>query len=283
MPIPPSYADLGKAARDIFSKGYNHGVWKLDAKAKTNSGVNFTTSGVANTDTGKVFGSLETKYNWNEYGITFLEKWNTDNVLTSEITIEDQLVKGLKLAFDTSFQPATGKKSGKVKTAYKRDYINTNLDVDFDFAGPTVHAAAVLGYNGWLAGYNLSFDTSKSQLTSNNFAVGYDGGDFVLHTSVNDGTEFGGTVYHKVSKDLETGVNLSWTAGSNATRFGLGAKYALGQDTTVRAKISNNSQLGLSLTQKIKDGLSFNLSALVDCKNFNVGGHKVGLGLDLGE
>ena len=39
----------------------------------------------------------------------------------------------------------SSKKSGKIKTAYKMDYLNLNCDVDFDFAGPTVHGAAVLG------------------------------------------------------------------------------------------------------------------------------------------
>ncbi len=38
------------------------------------------------------------------------------------------------------------KKSGKIKTSYKQDYVNVNCDVDFDFAGPTIHGAAVLGY-----------------------------------------------------------------------------------------------------------------------------------------
>ena len=38
------------------------------------------------------------------------------------------------------------KKSGKIKTSYKQEYINLNCDVDFDFAGPTIHGAAVAGY-----------------------------------------------------------------------------------------------------------------------------------------
>jgi len=41
-------------------------------------------------------------------GITFTEKWNTDNVLATEVTVEDQLLKGLKLSFDTQFVPQTG-------------------------------------------------------------------------------------------------------------------------------------------------------------------------------
>lgn len=39
-------------------------------------------------------------------------------------------------------------------------------------------------YNGYLAGYEMAFDTSKSKLTKSNFALGYEGGDFTLHTNV---------------------------------------------------------------------------------------------------
>ena len=41
-------------------------------------------------------------------GLTFVEKWNTDNSFASEITIEDQLINGLKLSFDTQLVPHTG-------------------------------------------------------------------------------------------------------------------------------------------------------------------------------
>ena len=80
----------------------------------------------------------------------------------------------------------------------------------------------------------MSFDTSKSKLSRSNFAVGYAGKDFTLHTSVNDGSEFYGSVYQKVNSDLETGVQLNWTAGSNATKFGLAAKYTIDKDSTFR-------------------------------------------------
>ena len=38
------------------------------------------------------------------------------------------------------------KKSGKIKTEYKQEFVHTNLDVDFNFAGPTVYGAAVVGF-----------------------------------------------------------------------------------------------------------------------------------------
>jgi len=280
MSVPPSYGDLGKAARDLFNKGFNFGFYKLECKTKAKNGIQFTVNGNSNHDTNKTTGNLETKYKWDDYGLTFLEKWNTDNTLGTEITIEDQLAKGLKLSFDTEFAPQTGKKSGKIKTAYKQDYVNINADVDFDFAGPTIHGAAVLGYNGWLAGYQMSFDTAKSKLARSNFAVGYTTDDFTLHTNVNDGAEFGGSIYQRVNDELETGVQLSWTAGSNATRFGLAAKYTPDKDSSIRAKVNNSSQIGLSYQQKIKDGVNITLSTLIEGKNFNQGGHKVGFGLE---
>uniref|UniRef100_A0A4W5RCI7 Non-selective voltage-gated ion channel VDAC3 n=1 Tax=Hucho hucho TaxID=62062 RepID=A0A4W5RCI7_9TELE len=256
MAVPPAYSDLGKAAKDIFSKGYGFGIVKLDLKTKAQSGVEFATSGSSNTDTGKAAGNLETKYKVKELGLSFNQKWNTDNTLTTEVSIEDQLAKGLKLALDTSFVPNTGKKSAKLKTGYKRDFINLGCDLDFDMAGPTVHAAAVLGYEGWLAGYQMAFDTAKSKLSQNNFALGYKAGDFQLHTNVNDGTD-------------------------NNTRFGIGAKYQLDKDASLSAKVNNASLIGVGYTQALRPGVKLTLSALIDGKNFNAGGHKVGMGFEL--
>uniref|UniRef100_A0A672SKN6 Non-selective voltage-gated ion channel VDAC3 n=1 Tax=Sinocyclocheilus grahami TaxID=75366 RepID=A0A672SKN6_SINGR len=279
MAVPPAYSDLGKAAKDIFSKGYGFGIVKLDLKTKSQNGVEFNTSGSTNTDTGKAGGSLETKYKMKDLGLSLNQKWNTDSMLTTEVSVEDQLAQGLKLALDTSFVPNTGKRSGKLKTGYKRDLVNVSCDIDFE--GPVVHSAAVLGYEGWLVGYQMAFDTAKSKLVQNNFALGYKAGDFQLHTNVNDGAEFGGSVYQKVSDQLETAVTLAWTSGSNNTRLGVAAKYQLDKDASVSAKVNNASLIGVGYTQSLRPGVKLTLSALIDGKNFSTGGHKVGLGFEL--
>lgn len=61
----------------------------------------FTTSGSSNTDTGKASGNLETKYKFKDYGLTFAQKWNTDNTLGTELTMEDKVRMG-NLGYDTS-------------------------------------------------------------------------------------------------------------------------------------------------------------------------------------
>ncbi|XP_022916508.1 voltage-dependent anion-selective channel-like isoform X2 [Onthophagus taurus] len=279
---PPAYGDLGKNAGDIFNKGYHFGLIKLDCKTKTGSGVEFNTGGSSNQETGKVFGSLETKYNLKEHGMTFSEKWNTDNTLGTEISVQDKLVKGLKLTANCTFAPQTGNKSGTLSTAYNNDYTAINANVDLDQAkGPIIQGSAVIGYQGWLAGYQAAFDAENKKLTKNNFALGFSTGDFILHTNVDDGREFGGSIYQRVSPRLETGIQLAWSSGSNDTKFGIGAKYDLDRDAAIRAKVDNTSQIGLGYQQRLRDGITLTLSALIDGKNFNGGGHKIGLALEL--
>lgn len=198
---------------------------------------------------------METKYKLSDYGLTFSEKWNTDNTLATEVAVQDQLAKGLKLAVDCSFAPLTGVKSGHLKSEYKHDKVAFNSEMDLALHGPLVKAAVVVGHQGWLAGYQTALDTEKGKLTKNNFALGYTTGDFVLHTNVDDGQEFGGSVYQKVSPQLETGISLAWSSGSNNTRFGIGCKYTLEQGAALRAKVNNQSQVGLGYEQNLREGI----------------------------
>uniref|UniRef100_A0A3B3U0V2 Non-selective voltage-gated ion channel VDAC1 n=1 Tax=Poecilia latipinna TaxID=48699 RepID=A0A3B3U0V2_9TELE len=120
----------------------------------------------------------------------------------------------------------------------------------------------------------------RNKVTQSNFAVGYKTDEFQLHTNVNDGTEFGGSIYQKVNSKLETAVNLAWTAGNSNTRFGIAAKYQIDSDASFSAKVNNSSLIGLGYTQNIKPGVKLTLSALLDGKNINTGGHKLGVGLE---
>lgn len=76
-----------------------------------------------------------------------------------------------------------------------------------------------------------------------------------LFFSSDNGQEFGGSIYHKVNPNFETAVTLAWAAGNNDTRFGIGCKYNLDSDTSVRAKVNNSSHIGLSYSQKLREGL----------------------------
>ncbi|XP_043952574.1 voltage-dependent anion-selective channel protein 2-like isoform X2 [Gambusia affinis] len=279
MDSPPTYTDLGKAAKDIFSKGYGFGAVKIDLKTKSHNGVEFHSSGFSNMDTGKATGSLETKYKIKDHNFTISQKWNTDHVLINEMTLEDKLAKGLKIGMETSFVPNTGRKTGKLKTGYKSP--SMNLACDMDLQGPIVHSSVVLGYEGWLGGYQTFYDATKTKSTLHNFALGFRTTDFQVHTCVNEGSEYSGSIYQKIDDKLETAITLAWTAGSNNTRFGVAGKYMLDKDTALSAKVNNASLIGVGYAQNLRPGVKVILSALIDGKNFNAGGHKLGLGFEM--
>ncbi|XP_033092589.1 voltage-dependent anion-selective channel protein 1-like [Trachypithecus francoisi] len=148
--------------------------------------------------------------------------------------------------------------------------------MDFDIAGSSTQGALVLGYEGWLASYQMNVENAKSRVTQRNSAVGYKTDEFQLHTKVNDRTEFGSSIYQKVNNKLETTINLAWTAGNSNTSFGIAAKYLIDPDACFSAKVNNSSLRGLRYTQTLKPGIKLTLSALLDGKNVNAGGHKLG-------
>lgn len=57
-----------------------------------------------------------------------------------------------------------------------------------------------------------------------------------------------------MSPNLDYGVSFNWTLGTNNTRCGIGCKYALSEETSIRTKINNAFQVGLGYQQKLHDG-----------------------------
>ena len=109
------------------------------------------------------------------------------------------------------------------------------VTADMDLALSAINASAVVGQKvilrlsllglysllisqGWLAGYQTCFDLSKSAVTKSNFGLGYSTSDMVLHTSLTNGADFGGSVFQKLSPNLETGVTLGWSSANTATK-----------------------------------------------------------------
>lgn len=63
----------------------DYGTYKLEVKTKADNGVEFTTSGNSNHDSGKVGGSLETKYKYSDYGKSMMAGVKVELSLKSPI------------------------------------------------------------------------------------------------------------------------------------------------------------------------------------------------------
>lgn len=115
-------------------------------KTKTQNNVEFTVNGVSVNDTGRVNAALETKYQFRDLGVTLKEKWTTDNTILTEVSVENQLVKGSKVLVNSKFAPQSGKKSASLKTSLKGDHFNATADFDTDFlSGTLLDSSLVLG------------------------------------------------------------------------------------------------------------------------------------------
>jgi len=278
---PPLFADLGKSARDVFTKGYNFGFYKLDSTTRTGSGLEFKSAFSHNVTSNKAYGALDIKYKIPKYGMTLVEKWNTDNTLATEVTVEDQIAKGLKTTLDSSYSVPVGKRNIRLKGEYFHQNAAVNGDITLDSANaPLINGGIVFGYEGFLVGWHGGFDTGRSKLTHSNIGFGIAKGNYAVHTFVNNNSEFGGNVFHRPNANLELGANIGWRTGDNNPLFGLASKYQIDKDTIVRAKISNNSQLGFALTQTLNPSLKVTFSTLVNISSFADGGHKFGIGFE---
>jgi len=278
--VPPSFGDLGKSARDLFDKEFSFSKVKLSLKTKTESGVEFETNGSYDTEKSRTTGSLKTKLRFQDKGITFTETWNTSSELNTELAYEPSAVEGLKLTLSSDFVPSSGSKAAKLKTNYKRDYLNVDADVDLQMTGPVFRGASVFMYNGWYGGFQLGYDTSTAKLVTNNVALGYQGTDFTVHASVANVADCKTSVYHKVSQNTEVGLSTMYNLQTSNVALGLVGKYTMDDGAVLKAKVNNQGQIGCAYTQSLRSGVKLNLSGLVEGRNINAGGHKLGLSLD---
>lgn len=76
----------------------------------------------------------------------------------------------------------------------------------------------------------------------------------MLDSIRDNGREFSGSIYHMVKPDLQGAINLAWNSSNNVTQFGIGTKYNLDNDASIRAKVNSHLQVGLGYQQKLRDG-----------------------------
>lgn len=144
---PPTFADLGKSAKDLINKGYSefrHAFQnfiivsqtldssrlipppRLERTRKSNSRLPLpTTSDLESSEETSTSSTRSPNtvclskccllYNILCTGLTLTEKWNTENQLGTVVEISEQFGRGLKLTFDSVYVPHNAKRSGKLK------------------------------------------------------------------------------------------------------------------------------------------------------------------------
>ncbi|XP_016945406.3 voltage-dependent anion-selective channel [Drosophila suzukii] len=296
MAPTPTYPDLGKLARDLFKRGYHPGIWQIDCKTLTNSGIEFFTTGFASQDNSKVSGSLQSKYKIEDQGLTLTERWNTENWLFGEIMQRDKLAQGLMLALEAKFQPASNEADGKFKMGFAQENFNFLADIGLN-SEPILNCSLVLGHKEFLGGVGTEFDIGNTEFKSWKVALGWSNETATLHGELKNGDTWLASLFYKANEKIDAGVEVTKGAGGGGggaenaeggdqdgggdVIVNLGMIYHLEEEALIRAKINNVVELGLGYEQKLREGITASISAVLDCNNFKDGNHRLGVGVAL--
>lgn len=275
---PPFYSQLGQEAREVFTQGYNIGIIKVAFGIHPSDSSSFVLE--SQLGARKLTGFLESRYVNKEYGLVFSEKLTDSQELQSKVSWQDKLLEGLKMEMVCNFMVPTGDPSGTINVTYQNKYAALSTEIDIDKEATTVFGtSAVLDYKGWFLGLQGAYDIRNNKFPKTNCALGFSTEDIILATFCNtteEGQEYGGTLYKKFEPLMDVGVSAAWSSGGEKTRLGIAARYYLENGAVLRGKINNASQIALGYSQKLREGVTLNLSALFDAKD--AAGHKVGLG-----
>lgn len=99
-------------------------------KTATPSNVLFKVGGNRDTKSQYIFGDVEAKFFNKPHGLTFTQTWTTTNILKTQVELDNQIAKGVKLELATALTPNTGSKSALFTTTYKQPGLHTRAFLD---------------------------------------------------------------------------------------------------------------------------------------------------------
>ncbi|KAJ3067894.1 Mitochondrial porin [Podochytrium sp. JEL0797] len=279
MSIPPSYSDFSKELNDLLNKDYPLGSSKLEINTTTANGFKVTVNNVKDSNSGKIVSDLKTKYTDKANGITATSTWHAGNALSAQIEIQDLISTGFKLDVHGSMHPALGTTAAKAGLELKQANVFARSSVDLLAKnGATVHTDVVVGSEGLLLAGDVAYNTGDSTIHRYNVAVGYKVAEYSLAIhATKKFTHFTAGYYHNISRGLQVATRATWDqAKSDQVGIELGTKYALTQNTFVKAKMDNAGHLGLGYTCLFRPSVKFQVGSSLDTSR-PFESHKVGL------
>ncbi|KAI0631921.1 voltage-dependent ion-selective channel [Trametes polyzona] len=283
QPVPPSWKDLGKSSNDLLGKDFPISSVALEVKTLTPSNVAFKVGGSRDTKSSLITGDIEAKFFNKPHGLVFTQSWTTSNILKTQVEVDNQIAKGVKLDLQTALTPDTGAKSALFTTTYKQPGLHTRAFLDV-FKGPTFTADTVIGRDGFLVGAEASYNVTEGKITKYATAIGYSAPEYAvtLHGLGNLST-FAASYYHRVNPDVEAGAKAVYdtrASPSGNVALEVGAKVYLDSAAFVKAKINNLGVLALGYTQSLRPGVRASFGLALDTQRLNdptsQGAHKVG-------
>jgi voltage-dependent anion channel protein 2 len=278
-PPPPAFSDIAKASNDLINKDFYHNAAAaLEVKLKAPNGVNFTAKGTAAHQDGPVSSSLEAKKGLSN-GISVTQSWNTANLLSTKVELNDTFANGLKSEVLANFNPAAGNKGQKLNLYFKQSLFHSRAFFDLQPSGKVnANCDVVLSHEGFMVGGEVGYDVQKAAITKYSAALGYTTPQYnAAITATNSLNIFTASYYQKVNSAVEAGAKATWDAKSGSTvGIELASKYKIDALSFAKAKINDRGIACLAYNTKVNSGLTFGIGGSFDTQKLGESGHKLG-------
>jgi voltage-dependent anion channel protein 2 len=184
---------------------------------------------------------LEGKYSNKYHGLTLTQNWSTSNVLRTQVELENQIAKGLKIDTTTTLNPDKNSKAVTLGAAFKQPGLHTRTLLDvFNVRapalslllrtglrspapqGPTLTTDAVVGRDGFLLGAEASYNVTEGSITRYAAAFGFSAPDYaVTLQGLSNFRTIAASYYHRVSPDVEAGAKAIYDAKATSPAVAL--------------------------------------------------------------
>nr|CDS24831.1 voltage dependent anion channel protein 2 [Echinococcus granulosus] len=277
--MPPSFTDIGKSRRDLLRKNFDLGIRFFSFKGK-NDNLEFLGRVDNAFRVGKLLGTFESEYNLKEYGLTLKEKWSSKGLMSADVSVDGQIMDGLCNTLKTEYNMESGYNRVSLKSVYKKEYINGQVDFQFRSPLPDVVQSLVVGHQDYLVGADLHYDAFQKELRRVDFAFAYSVKDFGFHGIVtNWARTFTTGVYQRLTDRLEYAAEVTWNRDVPAHNWAIACQFATDSDQKhiLKVKLDSLQRISVSLKNRIYDGITTAVCAMIN----DVEETQIGFGVEI--
>uniref|UniRef100_A0A0N5A3H7 Voltage-dependent anion-selective channel protein 3 n=1 Tax=Parastrongyloides trichosuri TaxID=131310 RepID=A0A0N5A3H7_PARTI len=278
---PPSYQDLGKTAKDLINKGFSIGTLKVDVKNRVgyDKQHEFSTQAFHDIKTEALNTNINFKYKILKYDTTLIEKWNSKNVFSTIVELNNQFADGLKICLESNYNMKDNSRTAFIKSDYTTPDLKFNNKVSL-LGVPTIKSYLVIAHKDILLGFQVITNIDKMKIKSTNMCVSKVTPYFILTGYANNRTTFGGSIFHKASSNLELGAEVSFNSVDKKCNYTLAGKYNMSPDLTLKGKINNDSCISMAVKHKVNNSLALTGTSQFSLISSHRKSHKIGFGIE---
>ncbi|VDM30829.1 unnamed protein product [Hydatigera taeniaeformis] len=236
-----SFADIGKPARDLFTKYFKFNLINFDFKSNTEENVDLHIQCTENDN--QIVATSEVTFK-PVGGVSVKTKVDSKNQISSDVEIKNKALLA-KHNIVATVDHSLGTKQLKLKNSVERDKVNAEIEMEFASKYPLVTASVAVGDKGYVAGAQFVVSTDNLKLRKHTYSVGYSGGDIEVYGSVNDQKHIEWKVIQTYQR-MSVGCMFSWLGSFSNTKFGIASLYKVNEDTFIKGRIDENSRLALA-------------------------------------